>query len=420
MKLKDKIAVIGLGYVGLPLAVGFAKKFKVIGYDIDSSRVIELKKGFDRTQEVTKKQLLDNNSIFFTNNYDDMIGSNFFIITVPTPITKNNKPDLSIIERASATLAKVLAKGSIVILESTVYPGVTENFLVPILENNSGLKHKKDFFVAYSPERINPGETKYKLTNIKKVIGADCKNTLLKVSKIYKSIIKAGVHQVSSIKVAEASKAIENAQRDINIAFVNEVMMLNKALNIDSYEVLEAAKTKWNFLDFKPGLVGGHCIGVDPYYLAEAGRKVNFETKIILAGREINDSLPKYLLYNLKNKLNKGAKVLLLGLSFKENVGDIRNSKSIELAKLIKKNKFKLSCYDPKVNKRELLKECNIKINKPKGKYECIILAVAHKEFIKMDISEIFNLMKNNSLIIDIKGIWNKKLSSHNKNYWCL
>ena len=420
MKLKDKIAVIGLGYVGLPLAVGFAKKFKVIGYDIDSSRVIELKKGFDRTQEVTKKQLLDNNSIFFTNNYDDMIGSNFFIITVPTPITKNNKPDLSIIERASATLAKVLAKGSIVILESTVYPGVTENFLVPILENNSGLKHKKDFFVAYSPERINPGETKYKLTNIKKVIGADCKNTLLKVSKIYKSIIKAGVHQVSSIKVAEASKAIENAQRDINIAFVNEVMMLNKALNIDSYEVLEAAKTKWNFLDFKPGLVGGHCIGVDPYYLAEAGRKVNFETKIILAGREINDSLPKYLLYNLKNKLNKGAKVLLLGLSFKENVGDIRNSKSIELAKLIKKNKFKLSCYDPKVNKRELLKECNIKINKPKGKYECIILAVAHKEFIKMDISEIFNLMKNNSLIIDIKGIWNKKLSSHYKNYWCL
>jgi UDP-N-acetyl-D-galactosamine dehydrogenase len=348
-----------------------------------------------------------------------MKNSDFFILTVPTPITIDNKPDLSIIREAVLSVVKVLKKGATVILESTVYPGVTEDYLVPIIEKYGKLQHKKDFFVAYSPERINPGETKYKLTKIKKVIGADCKVTLNKVSKIYGDIIKAGIHKVSSIKVAEASKAIENAQRDINIAFVNEVMMLSKELNINSYEVLEAAKTKWNFLNFKPGLVGGHCIGVDPYYLAEAGKKVKFNTKIILAGRKLNDSIPDYLMKDIRKKLNKNSRILLLGLSFKENVGDIRNSKSIELFKKIKKNKYLVDCYDPRVDEEELKKEHGVLMKKPKGKYDCIIATVAHKEFVKMKKEDLFSHVKDNTYIIDVKGIWNK-IFSKLKNYWCL
>ncbi len=417
---KKKISIIGLGYVGLPLATEFAKKYKVVGYDINKVRVEELKKGIDRTKEIKNKKILINNNLIFTNDLNNMKNSDFFILTVPTPITKKNKPDLSIIKKAALNVAKVLNQGAIIILESTVYPGVTEDYLVPILEKFTKLKHKKDFFVAYSPERINPGETKYKLTNIKKVIGADCKATLDKVSKIYKDIIKAGIHKVSSIKVAEASKAIENAQRDINIAFVNEVMMLSKALNINSCEVLEAAKTKWNFLNFKPGLVGGHCIGVDPYYLAEAGKKVNFNTEIILAGRKLNDSIPDYLLKYISKRLKKKSRILLLGLSFKEDVGDIRNSKSIELFKKLKKKKFLIDCYDPRIDKEELKKEYDVLMKNPKGKYDCIIVAVAHKEFEKMNKEDLFSYMKDNTYIIDVKGIWNNKISSKFKNYWCL
>ena len=420
MVFNEKIAIIGLGYVGLPLATEFAKKYKVVGYDVDISRIEELKKGIDRTKEISQKKLLTNSNLFFTHHSSSMKNADFFILTVPTPITKYKKPDLSVIKKAALTVAKVMKKGATIILESTVYPGVTEDFLVPILEKYSKFKHEKDFFVAYSPERINPGETKYKLTKIKKVVGADNKITLLKVCKIYKEIIKVGIHKVSSIKVAEASKAIENAQRDINIAFVNEVMMLSEALNINSHEVLEAAKTKWNFLDFKPGLVGGHCIGVDPYYLAEAGKKVNFNTKIILAGRNLNDSVPNYLLKNISKKLKKNSRVLLLGLSFKEDVGDIRNSKSIELAIKIKRKNFAIDCYDPRVNQGELKREYNLKMNKPKGKYDCIILAVAHKEFIKMNEKNILGLAKENSYVIDIKGVWYKKISLKLKNYWCL
>ena len=420
MAFNERIAIIGLGYVGLPLATEFAKKYKVVGYDVDMTRIKELNRGIDRTKEISQRKLLLNKNLFFTNNSNDMKNSDFFILTVPTPITKNKKPDLSIIKKAAFTVAKVMKKGVTIILESTVYPGITEDFLVPIIEKQSKLEHKKDFFVAYSPERINPGETKYKLTNIKKIVGADNKTTLSKVSKIYKKIIKAGIHKVSSIKVAEASKAIENAQRDINIAFVNEVMMLSEALNINSYEVLEAARTKWNFLDFKPGLVGGHCIGVDPYYLAEAGRKVNFNTKIILAGRKLNDSVTDYLLQNISRKLKKNARILMMGLSFKEDVGDIRNSKSIELVKKIKKKSFVIDCYDPRVNQEELEREYNLKMNKPKGKYDCVIVAVAHKEFRKMNGENILGLVNDCSYIIDIKGIWNKEISSKLKNYWCL
>ena len=420
MVSNKRISIIGLGYVGLPLATAFAKKYKVIGYDVDKSRIKELKKGKDRTKEIMQVELLKNKNLIFTNDFYDMKNSDFFILTVPTPITKNNKPDLSIIRKAALTVAKVMQNGATVILESTVYPGITEDYLVPILEKNTKLKHKKNFFVAYSPERINPGETKYKLTNIKKIVGADSKSTLSKVSRIYKDIIKAGIYKVSSIKIAEASKAIENAQRDINIAFVNEVMMLAKALNIDSYEVLEAAKTKWNFLNFQPGLVGGHCIGVDPYYLAEAGKKVNFNTKIILAGRHLNDSIPNFLVKNIYKKLKKGSRILLLGLSFKENVGDIRNSKSIELVKRLKNKKFVIDCFDPRVDPKELKRDYNLKINNPQGKYHCIILAVAHKEFKKMNTEEILSYAKENCYIIDIKSVWNKKISSKFKDYWCL
>ena len=419
MSTNKKISIIGLGYVGLPLATEFAKKYPVVGYDIDITRIEELKAGIDRTQEITNKKLLTNNNLIFTGDLNYMKNSDFFILTVPTPITIDNKPDLSIIREAVLSVVKVLKKGATVILESTVYPGVTEDYLVPIIEKYGKLQHKKDFFVAYSPERINPGETKYKLTKIKKVIGADCKVTLNKVSKIYGDIIKAGIHKVSSIKVAEASKAIENAQRDINIAFVNEVMMLSKELNINSYEVLEAAKTKWNFLNFKPGLVGGHCIGVDPYYLAEAGKKVKFNTKIILAGRKLNDSIPDYLMKDIRKKLNKNSRILLLGLSFKENVGDIRNSKSIELFKKIKKNKYLVDCYDPRVDEEELKKEHGVLMKKPKGKYDCIIATVAHKEFVKMKKEDLFSHVKDNTYIIDVKGIWNK-IFSKLKNYWCL
>ncbi|MAJ24211.1 MAG: hypothetical protein CMP36_01730 [Rickettsiales bacterium] len=420
MRYKDKISILGLGYVGLPLAIEFSLKYEVVGYDIDDTRVLELKNGIDRTNEVTKEHQLKNKNIKFTCSIIDMKGSNYFIITVPTPITKNNKPDLSIIKKAAETIAKVIDKGAIIVLESTVYPGVTENFLIPIIERNSKLKHKIDFFVGYSPERINPGETKYKLTNITKVIGADSKSTLIKISRLYKNIIKAGVHKVSSIKVAEASKAIENAQRDINIAFINEVMMLSKALKINSYEVLEAAKTKWNFLDFKPGLVGGHCIGVDPYYLAEAGRKVNFKTNIILAGRKLNDSIPEYIYDNIRNKLKRKSRILILGLAFKEDVGDIRNSKAVELAKKIKNGKYVIDCFDPKVSQKEIKAEYNIIMKNPSGKYDCIIAAVSHKEFINMKINNILGLLNKNALIVDIKGIWQKKIPSNHKNYWCL
>ena len=416
----EKIAIVGLGYVGLPLAIEFSKIYQVVGFDINKKRVKDLSNGSDSTNEIINKQELLNKNIVYSSDPRSMKGSNFFIITVPTPTTKSNKPDLSIIGKAANLIAPILENGATVILESTVYPGVTETYLVPILSKVSKLKHKKDFFVAYSPERINPGESKYKLTNIKKVIGADNKKTLLNTSKLYKSIIKAGVHEVSSIKVAEASKAIENAQRDINIAFVNEVMMLSKALNIDSNEVLEAAGTKWNFINFKPGLVGGHCIGVDPYYLAEAGRKVNYKTEIILAGRKVNDSIPNYLYKNIKSKINKRSRILLLGLTFKEDVGDIRNSKSAELANKIMKGNFKIDCFDPKANRIDLLKEYNIKIKKPSGRYDCIIVAVSHKEFIKMRVEEIFSMINEGAFILDIKGIWKKRLSNKHKNLWCL
>ena len=403
-----RIAIIGLGYVGLPLAIEFSKFYKVIGYDIDIKRINELNKNFDETNEINNINIYKNNNVEFTSNYLKLKNSDVFFITVPTPVNKKNEPNLDILIGASKTVGKVINKNNIVVVESTVYPGVTEDIVVPSIESVSNLKWKENFNVAYSPERINPGDTKHKLTNIKKVVGADNKNTLKKVSYIYKKIIKAGIFEVSNIKIAETSKAIENAQRDINIAFINEITMICDSLGIDSHEVITAAKTKWNFLDFSPGLVGGHCIGVDPFYLAKAAIQSGYIPEVILAGRKINDSMPKYLFKKIKKFLNNKSKVLILGMAFKENVNDIRNSKSIELAKHFIKNDYNVHCYDPLVNKLTLKKEHNISLTKPIGKYNCLIVSVSHSDFKKMNKKSILSLLKANSLIVDIRGTWEK------------
>ena len=406
---KIDIMIIGLGYVGLPLALELSKYFKVTGFDTNTQRVKELNKSIDTTKEITKKSYFKNSNIKFTNKYLECKSSNIFIITVPTPVNKKNEPDLESLKNASKVVSKIINKGDIVIIESTVYPGVTEDIIGPLIENKSGLIRKKDFNLAYSPERINPGDTKYKISNIKKVVAADDKKTLNIVSDIYKKIIKAGVYKASSIKVAETSKAIENAQRDINIAFVNEVVMICKALNINSNKVLEAANTKWNFLSFKPGLVGGHCIGVDPFYLAKAAKQAGHNPEIILAGRKINDFMPDFIFKNAIKKIKKKSNVLILGLTFKENVKDIRNSKSAVLEKLFRKSGYRVDVCDPLAEKKQAMKEYKINLIDPKKKYSCIIVSVGHKEFIKMSSKKIISFFDNPCILIDIKNIWGTK-----------
>ena len=406
---KIDIMIIGLGYVGLPLALELSKYFKVTGFDTNTQRVKELNKSIDTTKEITKKSYFKNSNIKFTNKYLECKSSNIFIITVPTPVNKKNEPDLESLKNASKVVSKIIKKGDIVIIESTVYPGVTEDIIGPLIENKSGLIRKKDFNLAYSPERINPGDTKYKISNIKKVVAADDKKTLNIVSDIYKKIIKAGVYKASSIKVAETSKAIENAQRDINIAFVNEVVMICKALNINSNKVLEAANTKWNFLSFKPGLVGGHCIGVDPFYLAKAAKQAGHNPEIILAGRKINDFMPDFIFKNAIKKIKKKSNVLILGLTFKENVKDIRNSKSAVLEKLFRKSGYRVDVCDPLAEKKQAMKEYKINLIDPKKKYSCIIVSVGHKEFIKMSSKKIISFFDNPCILIDIKNIWGTK-----------
>ncbi|MBF97005.1 MAG: hypothetical protein CMJ13_07275 [Pelagibacterales bacterium] len=405
---KISIMVVGLGYVGLPLALELAKYFKVIGFDVNKKRINQLNNRVDSTKEITNKNQFLSKNINFTSNYLDASNSNIFIITVPTPVNKRNEPDLNNLKDASKLIAKIINKGSIVVIESTVYPGVTEEIIAPIIEQKSGLECGKDFNMAYSPERINPGDSKYKITNIKKVISADSKKTLNKISYIYKKIIKAGVHKVSGIKVAETSKAIENAQRDINIAFVNEVAMISKALNVNSSEVLKAANTKWNFLNFKPGLVGGHCIGVDPFYLAKAARLAGHEPEVILAGRKINDAMPKFIFNQAIKSLNKTSKVLILGLTFKENVKDIRNSKSAKLQNLFINSGYNVEVFDPLAEKKQALSEYGIKLIIPKKKYHCVIVTVAHKQFLKMSSKKIISLFANPGILIDVKNIWHK------------
>lgn len=402
-----KIAVIGLGYVGLPLAAAFSEKFEVVGFDVNSARIEELKGGFDRTLELSAEQMKRAiaNGMKFSLNLDDIKACNFFIVTVPTPIDKNKRPDLTPVIKASQSVAKVLKKGDIVVYESTVYPGVTEEICVPILEL-SGLKFNEDFFCGYSPERINPGDKEHTVTKIKKITSGSTPDVAEKVDEIYRSIILAGTHKAPSIKVAEAAKVIENTQRDINIAFINELAMIFERMNIDTNAVLEAAGTKWNFLNFRPGLVGGHCIGVDPYYLTHKAQELGFHPEMILAGRRINDNMGKYaagriIKLMIKKGINvSGARVLVLGLTFKENCPDIRNSRVIDVIEELKDFGCKVDVHDPWADENEVKHEYGLTPLKSydENDYDCVVIAVAHDKFRGLNFK--------NVLVYDIKNIY--------------
>ena len=417
-----KIGIIGLGYVGLPLARLFATRYNVVGFDINEDRVLELKKGIDATQEVAndlleavlKSEHSQENGLYMTSNPDILEDCNYYIVTVPTSVDKNNQPVLTPLLSASHTVAQYLQKDDIVIYESTVYPGATEEDCIPLLEKESGLAFNKDFFVGYSPERISPGDKVKTVEHIIKVTSGSTPEVANKVDRLYKSVITAGTHMAPSIKVAEASKIIENCQRDINIAFVNELAKIFSLMNINTNEVLEAASTKWNFLPFKPGLVGGHCIGVDPFYLAQKAQQFGYYPEIILSGRRLNDSMGDYVASEViklmidKEVKVKGAKVLILGITFKENCPDIRNTKVIDLYKSLKSYGVKVSVHDSWANLEEVKKEYDINLvkNITKEKYSAIVLAVAHNEFKALDISK---FQKKKSVVYDIKNFLETK-----------
>ena len=422
--MEKKIAVIGLGYVGLPLAVEFAKKYPTIGFDINTSRVNQLMSGHDHTLEVEDKDLQKEivadlltaeskgKGLYCTTAVGDIESANFYIVTVPTPTDKNKRPVLTPLIKASESVGKVLKKGDYVIYESTVYPGVTEDECVPVLERVSGLKFNQDFYVGYSPERINPGDKERTVTKILKVTSGSTPEAAVIIDDLYKEVITAGTHLAPSIKVAEAAKVIENSQRDINIAFVNELAKIFNKLEIDTHSVLEAAGTKWNFLPFKPGLVGGHCIGVDPYYLAQKAQESGYYPEIILAGRRINDSMGSFVASEIVKKMVqkdipvKGAKTLLLGFTFKENCPDVRNTRVIDIYRDLVEFGLDVTVYDPWVDIDEVIKEYSIRVSNSVSvfgnKYSAIVLAVSHDEFLHIDLG---NIKKSNSIIFDIKGV---------------
>ncbi len=420
MKLQDKkIAIIGLGYVGLPLAVEFAKKYDVLGFDINQSRVDELNSGHDSTLEVSDANLQSvvntDKGLKLSCNIEDLSNCTVFIVTVPTPVDKNNRPILTPLIKASETIGKYLKKDDIVIYESTVYPGVTEDECVPVLERVSGLRFNVDFYAGYSPERINPGDKTHTVTKIKKVTSGSTPEIGNIVNNLYGSIITAGTHLAPTIKVAEAAKVIENAQRDINIAFVNELAKIFNKLDIDTHAVLEAAATKWNFLPFKPGLVGGHCIGVDPYYLAQKAQEVGYHPEIILAGRRLNDSMGEYVATEVLKLMVqseipvKGAKVLMLGITFKENCPDIRNTKAIDVYRNLESFHMDVDVYDPWASSSEVKNEYGVDtIQSINEKYDAIVHTVAHTEFTKLDF---IKLRKNKSIIYDVKGNLSAEIS---------
>ena len=413
-----KIAVIGLGYVGLPLARLFATKFSVVGFDINAPRVAELNQGIDRTLEVEQDILkavirLQNhvgNGLYCSTSIDDIKDCTYYIVTVPTPVDRNNRPDLTPLYKSSETVGKVLKKGDIVIYESTVYPGVTEEECVPVLERVSGLKFNTDFFAGYSPERINPGDKEHTVEKILKVTAGSTPEIGQKVNDLYKAVITAGTHLAPSIKVAEAAKVIENSQRDINIAFVNELAKIFNLLGIDTHAVLEAAATKWNFLPFKPGLVGGHCIGVDPYYLAQKAQEMGYHPEIILAGRRLNDSMGEYVASQVvKLMIKKGiavnsSKLLMLGITFKENCPDVRNTKIIDVVHALADYGIEVVIFDPWASPQDVAHEYNLKVTneKPMQKFDAVVLGVAHNEFKTMILQD---FKKENSVIYDVKGI---------------
>ena len=418
--MKVKIGIIGLGYVGLPLAVSFAKKYEVFGMDLDKNRINGLKKFEDNTGEIKYSELKKTlkNNLYLTSNIKDLKICNVIIVTVPTPVKHNKSPDLKSVIEATRSLSLILKKGDTVVYESTVYPGLTEEVCVPIIEEITNFKYNQDFFIGYSPERINPGDKLHRLESITKIVSGSNKKTLNFLSKLYGSIIKAGVYQAPNIKTAEAAKVIENTQRDINIAFMNELAIIFNKMNIDTNEVLKAAETKWNFLKFYPGLVGGHCIGVDPYYLAYKSKKLGYKPEMILAGRKINDQIPFYIANEIIRKIsinkNKSLKIqiLILGATFKENCPDIRNSKVIDLYNELLKNDFQVDVYDPYIN--DLLLSRNFKNSRKISlssniKYDVVILAVGHKEFKKFDPKKV---LKNDGFVYDIKGFY-KDLEFH-------
>jgi UDP-N-acetyl-D-galactosamine dehydrogenase len=414
-----KIAIIGLGYVGLSLAVEFAKKRNVIGFDIKKKRIRELKNGKDSNLEETK-QALKTSKLLLTNNLKDLKFANCYIITIPTPVDSKKKPDLKLLFMATTAIGKILKHGDIIIYESTVYPGCTEEECVPILEKYSGLKFNKDFFCGYSPERVNPGDKNHRIPTIKKITSGSTPEIANLIDQLYNEIIIAGTHKAGSIKIAEAAKVIENTQRDLNIALVNEFAIIFNKLNIDTQSVLEAARTKWNFLPFYPGLVGGHCIGVDPYYLTYKAEQIGYSPKIILAGRKLNDNMGAYVVSQLKTEMRKKSidikksKVLIMGLTFKENCPDLRNSGAINIIKELKKNHYKFDLYDPWANNFEVKKIYKIKPKKKliQNTYDAILLTVAHHEFKKMNFENLIKLCKKNHVIYDLKYIYSVNQTS--------
>ena len=408
-----KIAIIGLGYVGLPLAVEFGKKVPVMGFDIHQKRIDELQSGQDHTLEVSPKELKQATHLSYTTNLQQLADCNFFIVTVPTPIDEFKQPDLTPLVKASESIARVLKKGDVVVYESTVYPGATEEVCIPVLEKNSGLKFNQDFYAGYSPERINPGDKLHRVTNILKITSGSTPEVADYVDQVYNLIIEAGTHKAPSIKVAEAAKVIENTQRDVNIALINELALIFNKMGIDTEAVLEAAGTKWNFLPFRPGLVGGHCIGVDPYYLTHKAQAIGYHPEIILAGRRLNDGMGAYVVTQLVKAMLKkriqveDAKVLILGLSFKENCPDIRNTRIIDIVNELKEYHTQIDVYDPWVDAAEAEHEYGISpiSNLENGKYDAVILAVAHQQFKVMGADAIRALGKADHVLYDLKYV---------------
>jgi UDP-N-acetyl-D-galactosamine dehydrogenase len=421
---KNKLAVIGLGYVGLPIALAFAKKVKVIGFDISAKRVNMMKQGIDPSQEL-EKEAFDGCDIEFTHDIEVLKQANFFIVAVPTPVDEQNVPNLTPVQKASETVGKVIKKGDYIVFESTVYPGCTEEDCLPIIEGLSGLKNIIDYKSGYSPERINPGDKEHTLARIVKVVSGCDAESLEEIAKVYELVVTAGVHRASSIKVAEAAKIIENTQRDLNIALMNELSIIFDKMNINTYEVLEAAGTKWNFLKFQPGLVGGHCIGVDPYYLTYKSKKLGYNSQVILAGRAINDGMAGYIAKKIlqhiiqKNGNVKDAKVLVMGATFKENVSDIRNSKVADVVRELKSFSLQVHVTDPYADSDELKHEYGFELTQELSKdYEAIIITVPHNAYKQMDDAYFASISKPIAMIADIKGIFRGKINS--RTYWSL
>jgi UDP-N-acetyl-D-galactosamine dehydrogenase len=421
---KAKLAVIGLGYVGLPIALEFAKKISVIGFDINEGRVERMRNCIDPSNELVKEDF-EGCDIHFTSKLEELREAKFFIIAVPTPVDQHNVPDLTPVKKASETIGKVLKKGDYVVFESTVYPGCTEEDCLPIIEKLSGLKNLKDFKLGYSPERINPGDKTHTLSKVIKVVSGCDAESLEEIAKTYELVVAAGVHRTSCIKVAEAAKIIENTQRDLNIALMNELSIIFDKMNINTYEVLEAAGTKWNFLKFYPGLVGGHCIGVDPYYLTYKSSELGFDSKVILAGRYINDGMSLYVArkvvrYITKNVSNmQSARVLVLGATFKENVSDIRNSKVADVVKELQSFSVNVDVHDPHASSDEVMHEYGFGLTEINGTdYDAVILAVSHDQFKNMDEEYLLSITKPHAVIYDLKGLFRNKIK--NRTYWSL